>query len=169
MNEKVTHIKNQLYEAFQEDHAALGRGLYDIRMMISAGHLAGIRKVSNEIIRSAGAHIAFEEFDFYPALKSRLSEEEVSRMYLEHAEGLRLLQKLSRADEDKYVSNDFIAEALSALDVLDHHVSDCGDLFGAMGGLTDDEYSYLMQRLSYWRERAPSWSDIEALSEEKNK
>lgn len=165
MSKKVTHIKNKLYEAFQADHAELGRGLYNIRMLIPEGYSDAIPQLANAIIQSAGAHIAFEEFDFYPALRSRLSEEEVSRMYLEHAEGLALLQKLSSADETTFSSAGFIAETLSALDNLDHHVADCGNLFGAMGGLTDTEYVHLMDRLSYWRERAPSWSEIKTIAQ----
>lgn len=165
MTEKMTHIKKSLYEAFQADHAVLGRSLYDLRLLIADENPTEIRKLANEIIQTSGAHIAFEEFEFYPALKSHLSEAEISAMYLEHAEGLQLLEELSVIDDSAFESVDFLKETFSSLDILDHHIADCGNLFGAMGGLTEAEYTHLVEKLTYWRELAPSWSDVFNLSQ----
>lgn len=164
MSTKMLQVKNKLYAAFQEDHAVLGRSLYDLRILIQKGDVAAIRDLANEIIEVSGAHIAFEEFEFYPALRSHLTEKEVVNMYLEHAEGLQLLQQLSGLEDNQLSSDDFSKHVFSSLDVLDHHVADCGNLFGAMGGLADTDYIHLMEKLAYWRELSPSWSEISDLS-----
>lgn len=165
MSTKMLHVKNKLFEAFQEDHAILGRSLHDLRVLINAGDSASIRDLANDIIEISGAHIAFEEFEFYPALRSHLSESEVVNMYLEHAEGLQLLQQLSIVEDNELSSEDFVKSIFSSLDILDHHVADCGNLFGAMGGLTEAEYTHLMEKLAYWRGLAPSWSEISNLTQ----
>lgn len=164
MNEKVTDIKNKLFEAFQEDHAQLGQGLYEIRMELAEGNAEAIRNLAADIISTAGAHIAFEEYDFYPTLKAHLSPTEIKKMYLEHAQGLALLEKLVIASDKDFQSVAFIERCLNEIDILDHHVADCGNLFGAMGGLSDEDYQRLMQRLAYWREQAPVWSDVAKLT-----
>lgn len=164
MTEKVTDIKNRLFAAFQEDHAQLGQGLYEIRMELAEGNAEAIRTLAANIISAAGAHIAFEEFDFYPTLKARLSPEEVKKMYFEHAQGLALLEKLAISNDEDFQSVAFIEKCLKEIDVLDHHVADCGNLFGAMGGLSHKDYERLMQRLEYWRDQAPLWSDVAELT-----
>jgi hypothetical protein len=160
----MTQIKKKLFDAFQADHAELGRGLYGLRIALSSGDPDGARRAANVLDTNAGAHIAFEEFDFYPALKSRLSEEEVAAMYLEHAEGLILIHEIKGASDSVLNSSQKKAQLLKQIDVLDHHVADCGDLFGAMGGLSDVEYENLLSRLEYWRHEAPQWSDIPELA-----
>jgi len=164
MTSNMLHVKNRLFAAFQEDHAVLGRSLHDLRILINKGEAGPIRDLAKQIIETSGAHIAFEEFEFYPALRSHLSESEVTNMYLEHAEGLQLLQELSAIEDGKLFSSDFLKHVYSSLDVLDHHVADCGNLFGAMGGLSEIEYGDLINKIEYWRELSPTWSDIENLS-----
>jgi len=160
----MLQVKKRLFAAFQEDHAVLGRSLHNLRILIQKGDATSIRVLANEIIEISGAHIAFEEFEFYPALRSHLSESEVVNMYLEHAEGLQLLQQLSCVEDNQLSSDDFMKHIFTSLDVLDHHVADCGNLFGAMGGLTETDYIHLMERLAYWREISPSWLEVSGLS-----
>ncbi len=40
------------------------------------------------------------------------------------------------------------------------HVSECGELFGAMGGLPPEEQAALLATLEAWRAKAPRWSEI---------
>jgi hypothetical protein len=156
----MTQIKKKLFDAFQADHADLGKGLYGLRLALSNGDPHGARRAALFIDTNAGAHIAFEEFDFYPALKSRLSESEVAAMFLEHAEGIELISEIANASDSTLSSPHKIAQLLKQIDTLDHHVADCGDLFGAMGGLSESDYKNLLAKLEYWRRQAPRWSEI---------
>lgn len=157
MSSSVPDVRKRLFDAFQDDHAELGRRLYELRQCISSKDCKQAKRLAAEILQTAGAHIAFEEHDFYPALRSHLSAEEVERMYAEHEQGLAFLEALSKADPQ--TERDMTAD-LAEIDALDHHVADCGRLFGAMGGLAPQAMADLMTRLEAWRRVSPSWSDV---------
>jgi len=154
-----------LFKAFRSDHADLARDLLDLRISLSEGNQEDMQKQANRIIATAGAHIAFEEFDFYPILIPVLENGEVSRMYLEHAEGLRLIQKIANSKSNLFSDKSFLKEAISGLEKLEHHVADCGNVFWAVSSLDDDQSEELLQKLCEWHKKAPAWTDIEALSQ----
>jgi hypothetical protein len=151
--------KAELFEAFRADHAMLGRGFHILRERLAAGDIDGARQQARRIDTEAGAHIAFEEQDFYPALKRLLDEEEVAGMYREHDDGLSLILELSAAKDSASVEADTLRALLDRVGAMEVHVSECGELFGAMGGLSDQEITALLERLNFWRSQAPSWSD----------
>jgi hypothetical protein len=151
--------KAELFEAFRADHALLGRGFHILRERLAAGDIDGARAQARRIDEEAGAHIAFEEQDFYPALSRLLDEEEVTGMYREHHDGLKLILELSRENEAELGEDNRVRALLDQVDAMQAHVSECGELFGAMGGLSDQEIAALMDRLNFWRAQAPSWSD----------
>lgn len=163
---KLDHTSNLLFKAFQADHIDLAENLLLLRMALSEGQLDDLRAQAARIIESAGAHIAFEEFDFYPVLEATLSESEVSRMYLEHAEGLALMTRIANLDGGDFGTTDFLIEVLQGLQKLEHHVADCGNLFEAVGNLDEAHCERLLNSLYDWHKRAPSWSEIEALSKD---
>jgi len=161
-------IKNELFDAFREDHALLGRALYDLRTKLAANDLKGAKAAAKMLDQEAGAHIAFEEADFYPALKPFLSDQEVEKMYLEHAEGLATVQSIIDIDTSAGVDKRRVRLLVDGIEKLEQHVSDCGELFGAMGGLSPVRLQELWERLNYWREKEPRWSEVgeKALSPE---
>lgn len=151
--------KMRLFDAFREDHAVLGRGLHALRERLATRDATGARTQAQRIDREAGAHIAFEEEDFYPALASFLGEREVDGMYRAHAEGLALVRDVMSARDADLVAGDEIRDFLRRVDAMSDHVAACGELFGAMGGLADDDIDRLLQRLAHWRDLAPRWSE----------
>lgn len=157
MSSHVSDIRKSLFAAFQQDHAELGRHLYDLRRCLTSDDCETARKLAKETLVSSGAHIAFEEHDFYPALKTKLDAAAVQCMYDEHERGLRFLEKLAMSEPDAPRT---LADDLAEIDALDHHVADCGRLFSAMKNLTPHDLSKLFTRLEYWRRRAPNWSDV---------
>lgn len=161
MEQKLTDIKNALFRDFQIDHAALGERLFALRTALLERNVETTKTIAEQIDQESGAHMAFEEKDFYPALKKFLTEDDVFRMYLEHADGLAMVLDIIAADPSKFDEPDFIADILERLERMEHHVADCGDLFGALGGLEPPEFQRLYDRLHEWHKKAPKWQDID--------
>lgn len=151
--------KAELFEAFRVDHAMLGRGFHQLRERLAAGDIDGAREQARRIDKEAGAHIAFEEQDFYPALRRLMDEDEVAQMYREHDDARALISELSAAQNAGLAEPARVRALLDRVDAMEIHVSECGELFGAMGGLSDEEIGALLDRLKFWRSQAPSWSD----------
>ena len=161
--QRMMQVNNSLFNAFHEDHAALGRALYDLRNALAADDFRAAKKIAEKLEREAGAHIAFEEIDFYPALQPFLSDAEINDMYAEHAKGLALIEDIRNA-EPAPVSAAMRQNFINRTEALEAHVSECGELFGAMGGLSTKEQEALKQRLDHWRKKAPSWSEAAVLA-----
>jgi len=154
----VMQIKEALFEAFREDHAMMGRALYDLRSKLDAGDIAGARTIADKIDRESGAHIVFEEEDFYPALRAFLSTDEIDGMYTDHADGYDLIREILQTGSSPEISKDSQTDFIKRVEKMEAHVSTCGELFGAMGGLSQTEQERLMERLKYWRRKAPTWT-----------
>ncbi|AMO71793.1 hemerythrin domain-containing protein [Sphingorhabdus sp. M41] len=156
----MTKINHGLFNAFREDHAILGRGLHELRSLVTAGDVGGLKSAAQNLDKAAGGHIAFEEEDFYPALKTFLSADEVEEMYAEHAHGAETLSTIAELDPDIPLHLVQKQQLLDRIDEMEQHVSECGELFGAMGGLDEAAKDDLMKRLQYWRKLAPAWTDF---------
>lgn len=154
--------KDKVTEAFHEDHAALGRALHELRTLLVGGETKKARESAAKLDRAAGAHIAFEENDFYPALKHVLSEAEVDAMYHEHADGLSVIQDISNADDEELSDPVVRASFILRTEALQNHVAECGQLFGAMGALSEEQFKTLYGQLEYWRSHSPLWSLVSA-------
>lgn len=151
-------IKETLFEAFREDHAQLGRALYDLRNKLDAADFDGARAIAAKIDRETGAHIVFEEEDFYPALAAFLSADEIDEMYKDHVDGYNMIRDILNTEHDNEISSDSQTDLVKRVEKLESHVSACGELFGAMGGLSQNQQKHLMERLEYWRRTAPTWT-----------
>lgn len=151
-------IKEALFEAFRKDHAQMGRALFDLRSKLDAGDFDEARVIAAKIDRETGAHIVFEEEDFYPALRAFLSRREIDEMYKDHADGYDLIRKILRTENNAEISSELQADLVKRVEKMESHVSACGELFGAMGGLTQSQQEHLMERLRYWRRVAPTWT-----------
>jgi len=152
------HIKQTLFDAFRQDHAVLGATLHQLRSAVTAGQADKAKALCTRLDQESGAHIAFEEHDFYPALRRFLSEEEVTQMYADHERGLSLIDAVLAIEGSK-LDDKIAGDLIEKIDDLEKHVSECGELFGAMGGLSKDEQARLLERLEHWRQNAPTWHD----------
>jgi len=158
----MTTINNELFDAFRQDHAVLGHGLHQLRSYVVAEDIPRLKTAAQDLDKAAGGHIAFEEEDFYPALKAFLSDDEVEEMYADHARGAETLTIIAALDSDAALQATQQQQLLARIDEMEEHVSECGELFGAMGGLDEAGKANLMDRLTYWRERAPTWTGFAA-------
>ena len=156
----MTEIKQRLFDAFRDDHAVLGRGLYTLGTCLREGDAEGVRKAASDIDIKAGAHIAFEQSDFYPALKPFLSIAEIDAMYVDHFEGQGLLTEIQLLQKSDLDDDNLQQKLIEAVEQMETHASECGELFGVMGGLNEAAQEHLLQRIDYWRERAPRWTSL---------
>ena len=153
-------VTEALFEAFRQDHATLGRGLYQIAEHLRAGDLGAASAAADALDQAAGAHMAFEEEDFYPALEPFLDRAEVSELYHEHLDGQATLHELIAMGAQARPDAARGTELLKHIELMEHHVSECGELFGAMGGLDPEAQRTLLARLQSWRDKAPRWTEL---------
>ncbi|MEM9988878.1 MAG: hemerythrin domain-containing protein [Pseudomonadota bacterium] len=160
MVEGMMQINNPLFTAFHKDHATLGRGFFDLRAALLRGSIEEGQQLAHSIDINAGAHIAFEEHDFYPALHPFLSRSEIDDIYKDHEAGAALIDELLKLDPKKKMSKAMIDKFIQRIDVFEAHIADCGQLFGVMGNLSREEQSRLLGQLQMWRKQHPTWRDV---------
>ncbi|MBM3551408.1 MAG: hemerythrin domain-containing protein [Alphaproteobacteria bacterium] len=153
---------SELFEAFKEDHAILGRRLHELSTNLRIGDLVAAKICADRLDREAGAHIGFEERCFYPALRPLLGDAEVERLLGEHRHGLRLVEELLKFREGATQDEAQRQRLIRQSEILESHIVECGELFGAMGRLPPEQQRALYRELLELRSRAPRWTDLES-------
>lgn len=149
-----------LFDAFHKDHAVLGRGLYEIETKLRGHDIEAAKASAERLDRDAGAHIAFENQYFYPALRRLLGGEVVDRFYQEHGEGLELIRSLAQIPTGGELTDKRRRELLAEAELMQRHVVECGELFGALGRIPPEEQKALHAELLRLRKVAPRWTEI---------
>lgn len=149
-----------LFEAFREDHAILGHGFYEIAGYIRARNLSAAKDRAERVDREAGAHIAFEQNYFYPALRGLLGDSYVDRLRREHDEGLKVIRRLQGLSDSANIDEREWDMLLTKSEIMEDHVAECGELFGTMGRFAPDEQQALLDQLLVLRQQAPRWTKI---------
>lgn len=147
-----------LFRAFQEDHAVLGKGFYEIAACLRGKDLPGARRVAARLNQEAGAHIAFEEASFYPAL-ARISGFETERLFDEHGEGLSVVRTLLEMSDTDDMNDEMRQALLANAEAMEDHIAECGNLFEAIAKMSAKEQQSLYEELVRWREKHPTWLD----------
>jgi Hemerythrin HHE cation binding domain len=160
---------SDLFEAFKEDHAVLGRGLHEISEHLRGGDLSAAKASGERIDRQAGAHVAFEERFFYPALRRLLGDAEVDRLYREHCKGASVIKALVESPEGATVSETQRRNMLQDSEAMETHIAECGELFGAMGRIPFEEQQALYRELLALRAEAPRWTEFAMQRESNNR
>jgi hypothetical protein len=150
---------DEFFAAFRDDHAALGRGFYELSTRLQARDLAGAKSLAERLQRDAGAHIAFEETTLYPALRPLLGDDAVSHLNGDHDVGLGVVCELENSPIEAGMPAARFDDLLQRARQMETHIAECGQLFGALGGLPPRRRETLHQALLRWRERAPTWSE----------
>ena len=159
---KTAQPKNQLFDAFREDHARLGKGFFELGQSLRAGDLGRAQAIARRLDAEAGAHIAFEEHHFYPRLRPLLGDADVDRMAAEHKIGFEVVKTLERQPAGEELSTNTRTKLLRDVEAMSTHIDECGELFGAIGRLDAAEQQSLLDELRAWRQKGPSWSEIDA-------
>ena len=152
----MTSGKKPLFRAFQEDHAVLGKGFYELSSCLRGKDLPGARRVAERMDREAGAHIAFEEECFYPAL-AKASGFEIGRLFDEHGEGLDVVRTLLEMHDTDDMSEELRKELLANAQAMEDHIAECGELFEAIAKMSDAQQQSLYEELIAWRQKHPTW------------
>jgi len=153
----MTEIRQKLFNAFKADHALLGSGFYTLATCLRNKNISDAKSVATKINIDAGPHIAFEEEVFYPILKRFIKPQELDKMYSEHQLGRALLEKVLSIDESAHLKESIQKELLAEIDVIETHISQCGELFSMMKNLNEGEMQYLYDKLTDYQLLAPHW------------
>lgn len=164
-----TQEGRDLFAAFREDHAVLGGGFFDLAQSLRANDLEQARGAAMQLDRAAGAHIAFEEENFYPALRAFLGADELQRMYDEHRVGLGVVQTLCELPRQGKLAEDQRQQLLRDAEVMAQHIADCGALFETMGRLPPEQQTALFHELQDWRQKNPRWTQYGSQLEPRQK
>jgi hypothetical protein len=156
-----------LFNAFAEDHSFLGKTFHELSQALRGSNTEAARHLAARLDKEAGAHIAFEEENFYPTLAGLVGETEVQVMFHEHQDGLSVVQQLCDLSPASDLSDDQRIRLLRKSEVMESHIAECGNLFEAMGRLTAVEQEELHEALIQWRLERPSWRRHAAAVKEK--
>ena len=146
-----------LFSAFAEDHALLGQSFHELSKALRANDCDAARSLAARIDGEAGAHIAFEEECFYPALADLLGEAEVEGMFQQHRAGLEVVEQLCAFAQGTELPDELRGRLLRNSESMETHIAECGDLFEAMGRIPPSEQEDLHTALTEWRLKRPSW------------
>ena len=155
MNDPV----KELLAEFHRDHAVLGRGLYRLGTALRARNILSAKTIADELDRDAGPHIAFEEQCFYPALRPLIGDDEVDRFYQEHEAGKSALNLIRSMPDAAWPDADRMEQLLCEIEKMERHVTECGEMFGAMGRIPADEQRAMLARLGELRAAGIRWSE----------
>lgn len=151
---------NILSQAFQFDHARLAQLSGNLRRALSNRDIIGARNIANDLDREAGAHIAFEEIDFYPALKPYLPEQDIEKLYLDHVAGLVTIEFILDDGPSQEIDERQFNMLIERIKAFEMHITVCGKIFTSMEALSSLRLQDLWERLVYWRRKAPRWTEI---------
>jgi len=138
----------------------LGRGFHRISSALRAGSDAEACSAATDVDREAGAHIAFEERHFYPALVPLFGEDQVKGMLKEHDEGLAVVRTLGSLSTAGGLPEERRRELLRASEAMETHIAECGELFEAIGRIPEAEQVALLDELLRLRAEHPAWTDV---------
>ena len=145
-------IHPKLLEAFQQDHALLGRGFNELSCCLRGSDSSGACAAARQLYEQAGAHIGFEEEDFYPALIPLLGKETVQRMYQEHCCGFDAIHSLIGWDPNLLLPAELSERLLAQTEAMEEHIAECGELFSALRRIPIEEQQALYEKLLHWRQ-----------------
>ncbi len=148
-----------LRDAFVEDHRHLTRGLNRLLKTLRAGDVESGVQIAEELDRTAGPHIQFEEEVLYPEIARTRGSEFTGRLYDEHGQALRAIRTLLDADPEELPASAREQVIQDAQTGLDHAVS-CGTLLSHLTTLPEEIQERLLGRLMELRREGRRWSEL---------
>lgn len=151
-------MTDPLVAAFEEDHRVLTRGLYELRRLAEAGEWAAAATHAGELDRAVGAHIEFEEKNFYPMLRRFLGAEFIGQLYREHEQGRQALKALEALEDDRAPDPAQRAAVLEQLEIATSHALSCGTLVSHLETLGPAQRAEMLTALEACHQQACSWT-----------
>ena len=160
---KIEETK-EIRDAFLRDHRLLTRGFSQMVTALRDGDLGRAAEIADELDRSAGAHVAFEEELLYPLVEQARGQEYTSRLYREHEVALQTVRSLLSYAEDPSPRLD-IDQLLNGARTAVVHAVSCGSLLSHLTSLPREGQQRMLQRLRELEEQSPRWTDLQAADE----
>ncbi|MEZ6099691.1 MAG: hemerythrin domain-containing protein [Pirellulaceae bacterium] len=151
----------ELVRLFLEDHQAMTRALVEVIARIEDHDMAGAQRLADELDRSAGAHIEFEEQVLYPEIGRCRGDRLEEKLRSEHRIVCHALNSLVRGRPLQLVDAVFQQEILQSLKTGLKHAEGCGTLISHLAAWPAAQQERAQQRLLDLRARGKRWTELE--------
>jgi hypothetical protein len=149
--------RQALERAFLEDHRRLTGGL---SQLLQDGALRQAVELADKLDREVGAHIAFEQHVYYPALRQHLGDEFIDQLLREHEVGQSALKSLLAHGGDLPLEPAERERLKGQIEVALDHARSCGTLWSHLRALDDPQLAQMHAHLRRHRSRGRRWSEL---------
>ena len=149
-----------LHQAFLADHQALMQGLAHLRECVAAGDVRQALALAEEIDRSAGPHIAFEEQCLLPAMEREFGAKFVAHLSGEHAVGQAAIGALRHHPPGNPFTPERKHAIVQQIDAALDHAFSIGTLLSHLDTLPRASQAGLQQCVESQRRRGPRWTEL---------
>lgn len=153
-------IGTQLEEAFVQDHRAMRRGLSAIIVDLERDDLETALREADELDRTAGGHIRFEEEVLCGEVARLRGHEYASGLYREHETVRHGIASLLAHASGKHLDQQLKQRILGDLRVGLNHAVSCGTLISHLTALDPDRQRVMLDRLRELRKSGVRWSEL---------
>ena len=150
----------ELEKTFVAEHQTLMRGLTRVLQKLQAGDFSAARKLADELDRTAGPHIQFEEQVLYPEVGRARGKSYEQQLRDEHKTVQRAIKRLINSDLSDEELSSLRTELEGALNVAVEHAESCGTLISHLETFSAAERQQALQRHDEFRERAARWTEL---------
>lgn len=153
-----------LARAFTQDHQHLTGALARLALAVRDNDATAAHAVADELDRTAGGHMMFEEQVLYPQVARIYGPEYAAQLYAEHRVGQSVVRRIQQLPEGEWFSPDEREELLEDLRAVTGHVLSCGTLLSVVTGLPAGEQEELLSQLEEYRAAGHRWTQIGVVS-----
>lgn len=145
---------------FLEDHQVFTRLLHRLMGALRQRDNAQARSLAEELDRTAGSHIEFEESVLYPAVGRVHGREFMLKLLGEHHTALDAIRKLLAAGPREPLDEGTRQQIERGIEVALEHVESCGTLVSHLSTLGPAEQADALERLEECRRLGHRWSEL---------
>lgn len=149
-----------LTRAFLEDHRTLTRGLDQLREAVVNDDFRAAKHLADQLDRSVGGHIEFEERILYPEVALTTGTGHVDRLYAEHRAGRDAIDGILSVPDAERLPPDVRPKLLAQLDTVCDHVLSCGTLVSHLASLPASRQDAILERLLQYRSAGHRWTQL---------
>jgi len=149
-----------LTQAFLEDHRTLTRGLDQLREAVVNDDFRTAKHLADQLDRSVGGHIEFEERILYPEVALTTGADHVHRLYAEHRAGREAIGRILSVPDTEKLPPDVRPKLLAQLNTVCDHVLSCGTLVSHLASLPAPKQAAILERLLQYRSAGHRWTQL---------
>jgi len=156
------HEETPLARAFTLDHQHLSGRLARLALAVGDNDPAAARAIADELDRTAGGHMEFEEQVLYPQVARVFSSEYAAQLHAEHRVGQAVVRRIQELSQGEWLSLEEREELLADLRTVAGHVLSCGTLLSVLESLPVREQDALFTQLQACRAGGRRWTQTGA-------